>query len=118
MEQVWERLETEAFTAEREWCVEGDRGAIAFAGMPDIVVALIPCSRFPRDSPIFSDTLSPAGSQRQTASAVSAVDIAYQQRPSLGVERYIAVMCHTLLHHLLRPFISLSVNDLKLWQHL
>lgn len=94
------------------------RLAVAFAGMPDIVVALIPCSRFPHDSPVFSDTLSSAGGQRQAASAVSAVDIAYQQRPSLGVKRYIAVMGHTLLHHLLCPFISFCVDNLKLWQHL
>ena len=34
MEQVWERLETEAFTAEREWCVEGIPVLTAAVSLP------------------------------------------------------------------------------------
>ena len=34
MEQVWEHLETEAFTAEREWCVEGIPVLTAAVSLP------------------------------------------------------------------------------------
>lgn len=34
MEQVWERLETEAFTVEREWCVEGIPVLTAAVSLP------------------------------------------------------------------------------------
>ena len=91
---------------------------VTFAWMPNIVMALIPCSGLAYNSPVLSDTLSPAGSQRQTASTVTAIDIPHQQRPSLCIERHIIMSGHPFFHHLLCPFISFCVDNLKLWQHL
>ena len=91
---------------------------VTFAGMPDIVMALIPCSGLAYNSPILSDTLSSAGGQRQASAAVATVDIPYQQRPPLGIKWHIAMMGHSFFHHLLCLFKGLCVNDLKVGQYI
>ena len=91
---------------------------ITFAGMPDIVMALIPRSGLAYNSSVLSDTLSSAGGQCQTSAAVTAIDIPHQQRLPLGVKRHIAMMGHSFFHHPLCLFKGLLVNDLKVGQHI
>ena len=82
------------------------------------IMALIPRSGLAYNSSVLSDTLSSAGGQCQTSAAVTAIDIPHQQRPSLCIERHIIMSGHPFFHHLLCPFISFCVDNLKLWQHL
>ena len=85
--------------------------------MSDVIMTLIPGPDLPQNGSILSDTFSSAGSQRQSATTMTAINVANQQRPPLCIERYIIMMGSSLFHHLLRFFKGFCINDLKVCQY-
>ena len=88
--------------------------SVAFAGMSDVVMALVSHPRFVFHCAICAIHAPAAGRQCQPVSAVGAENISDQEGFSLAVPRHVAMREHPLAHDLLCLGKAGNVDDAQL----
>lgn len=88
--------------------------SVAFAGMSDVVMALVSHPRFVFHCAICAIHAPAAGRQRQPVSAVGTENISDQEGFSLAVQRHVAMRERPLAHDLLCLGKGGNVDDAQL----